>query len=241
MDKQVVKIPLVTPDGRKSPVFGLYSGAVHIATVGSRYKVVQREGVISALKPIALENEWELMLDRIIKGRHFFQYYIGTWEVNGDSVHRYLTVINPYGKGALSIGVFNHVMSCENQLQFFCNEGIRIPHNSLVEGRLKDLRSKMIEALEWENYITDVLRKWTDIPANLHDVHPFAWHIYPKDTPQAENKRVELIKACADQMLEKGNTRWGLFNGLTYHLKGKQVLIGPAQKLIQNGFNFLNK
>jgi len=148
---------------------------------------------------------------------------------NNDVIHNYITAINSHdGSTALRWGYSNKVVSCQNtfwsvykslqnsvrhtsSMKERVEQALRdIEHIQKEKKRMIDVFFKFNNELATEKEIAHVVNLITkvDLNGNMKE----AKELY---TTQQLNKVKDLGFNISHQMNEKGNTLWGLFNGVT--------------------------
>ena len=177
---------------------------------------------------------------------------------------RYIFVVDSNdGSIGLSYGTSNKVLSCANQLYLFASKGKSVKHtksiNIKADNIAEDLSSQLvgidntiaylkqqrISDQEVRNIVKDVMK----LPAHINEVEYDDNKVVSKKT---KNKVDKLLECIAKETTEKGDTLWGLLNGVTYYTNHEiknmdrdpdgieKLLFSNANKMNQIAWNYVN-
>lgn len=200
----------------------------------------------------------------------FFQLYVPN-DVkigkNKDSIQQYIFAINSFDHSTrLNFGYTNRVISCANQFNRLTRQDttVRIKHTESGEAKIIELPNLFAEQLELRKLTNEIFLNWDSTPATKAMAKELIARITGTDVALTAAKRAEmgtrslnilegLEGAIAREMKEKGDTMWGLFNGITYYanyIKSfpkrdngqlESILMGTGAQMMNKGFNIIQE
>lgn len=198
--------------------------------VSGRYGIIQNKDVerliLEAMPGADIERR------RVLNGGQVAQFLVNLGEdfvirdrKGKDHITRYINVVNTFGNNRpVMIGISNTVFSCSNQLHRFMKKSISTARHS---ARIEDIFSAKIkeigEAIDAERKLMDAFEQMSQISVSETSAIAMVKEITKVDMMElhnygtrAQNTACELHTAIHNEMDEKGDTLWGLFNGVTY-------------------------
>jgi len=182
---------------------------------------------------------------------------------NNDKVNGFLTGINSHdGTTALKWGVANTVISCKNTFMAAMKELKSSAKHTASIHRMVEIAIQQLEHIiqeektMFDKYIqlseTSVTRKnIARIVREVTDVD-----IESKSTDQYStyqmNRSAELLQSINNEMKQKGETMWGLFNGVTYYTnhvmpvpkrenaRTESIFVGSAYKINNDVYSLVS-
>jgi hypothetical protein len=176
---------------------------------------------------------------------------------------RYIFVVDSNdGSIGLSYGISNTVLSCANQLFLFASKGKSVKHTKSIDikadeialdiqGQLVDtdiridyLKNKSIS----DQTVRNIVKRVMKLPAHINKVEYDDNKVVSKKT---KNKVDKLLDCIAKETSEKGDTLWGLLNGVTYYTNHEvknmerdpngieKLLFSSANKMNQIAWNYV--
>jgi len=177
---------------------------------------------------------------------------------------RYIFVVDSNdGSIGLSYGISNTVLSCANQLYLFASKGKTVKHTKSINIKADDiardisgqlihtdntiayLKNVGISDQAVRNIVKDVMK----LPVYINEVEYNDNKVVSKKT---KNKVDKLLDCIAKETTEKGDTLWGLLNGVTYYTNHEiknmdrdpdgieKLLFSNANKMNQIAWNYVN-
>ena len=176
---------------------------------------------------------------------------------------RYIFVVDSNdGSIGLSYGVSNTVLSCANQLYLFASKGKSVKHtksiNIKADDIAEDLRSQLVgidntiahlknQSIS-DAMVRNIVKNVMKLPAHINEVEYDDHKVVSKKT---KNKVDKLLECIAKETTEKGDTKWGLLNGVTYYTNHEiknmdrdpdgieKLLFSNANKMNQIAWNYV--
>jgi hypothetical protein len=241
-------------DGRTTNDYGIFNENNHFGTVKKDYTILQNNYLADIIYEAAQRINTDIDISRasskvfndgknaviqlplpdsIIKANKFG---------GGDTINRHLTIMNSFdGKSSVGFGTLNTVMSCENQFRYmYKNISNKFKHSSRLEQNINNAMSLMIRIInaDLELFQTfEEMRKIAVTQDNINDIVFSALNLDKRFltekevngkelSTRMENKIYGFNTAMRKELVAKGNTLWGAFNGVTYyynHIEKKSV------------------
>lgn len=240
LDFKIHKVPMDMKWGngghKGTPYYALVnskSGEI-LNSVKSGYHVTQNEDIIGlvldGISPFG--SQLSIQKGGVIAGgkKIFLQLAIeGDGKVNGDTIKRYVTIIDSNdGSSALSVGVGDLTMSCQNQFYQFSKAGqSRFRHTASMQKRVKELPFLIENALGQSLKLVEMYNKFESTECSRRLAHELVNALlgYDKVTmthlqyaelgTKAQNNMENLYNHIEKEMNQKGNNLWGLHSGVT--------------------------
>ena len=166
----------------------------------------------------------------------FLQMRLPDAKVGNDTLSRYITGLNSHDKSTgLSVGVGNTVASCTNKFyQFNKKNQIRMRHTASLEENLQHLPQLIKTVMKSELELIETFKRLADTRVSMNFVNDVMVKFTGVDTSlsptQAEKKystkklniAQNLAESINEEMKGKGQTLWGLWNGITHYTNHKK-------------------
>lgn len=233
LDWKVNKVPLATPDGVLS---GYYAnqrqdkGTV-LGVFKESYNVYQNEDLAELCFYMA--KEFDLSLERggsLNEGRKvYIQLQAGQITgigENDDTIKNYITAINSHdGSTCVSFGTSNITISCQNTF-FAAHKQLKnkIKHTDSMQMQIETAKRDIEGVQKEQKTLYETFFKLAEIPANKTQIQKIVKSITDVDiigkrdeslSTRKWNQATDLTSAIAREFKQKGETLWGLFNGVT--------------------------
>jgi len=235
LDFKIEKRQLLdSQDLKKTPYYGLKNmkTGVHIHCVKKGYVVSQNEDIIRAvLKGIRGFGDIKVGFGGSINGgrKIFIQLeIIGIEAFGDDKMTKYITIIDSNdGSQAVSVGIGNKMASCTNQTYYFYKHGFsKIRHSKTLEEKMEELPYLITVAMQEHLKMTELYKSFQSTPITIDLAYRMQETIldasidmeadlFKELSTYKQNQVKKLNKAIFKEISEKGNTVWGLYNGVT--------------------------
>lgn len=230
-----------------------------------QYQETQNEQIVERAMQIAesVSSEYEFHKALALNGgkKIFVQFKLPHSKEEYD---RYIFVVDSNdGSIGLSYGVSNTVLSCSNQLYLFASKGKTVKHtksiNIKADDIAEDLHSHLVgtdNAIAYlknqrisDQAVRNIVKKTMKLPVHINEALYDENNIVSKKT---KNKVDKLLDCIAKETTEKGDTLWGLLNGVTYYTNHEvknmerdpngieKLLFSNANKMNQIAWNYVN-
>lgn len=182
-------------------------------------------------------------------------------KIGPDDVKKYMFALSSHdGKNSLALGFSNQVISCGNQFnRFMKNASLKLRHSGSLDEKFKDVELLLSRYFIHEESFYDTLNKFTGIPiTNAKDIESLIYWLVNVDEKTIDDisthkqRQIDDLKyTIGKEMKTKGNSFWGLFNGVTYYAnhvkklpknvesKESSINIGSSYNLMNNAFDYL--
>jgi len=238
---KIEKLPLITEDNRHSKSFGLFKDKICLGVVKGVYKPLQNEDMIELL----LNSIKDLNLPYSVTGGYqdegrltYLQLLLQPVGIENynfnykDIINRRISILNS-NDGTMSIGfaATNTVVSCKNTFNKVYKEATRFKHTETNVNKLNNYTEGINNILKYELELIKIFKTMNNIPitskfvqsiiANVENVDEQVYDYYLRNPTKSElstrkqNQLIDINKSIQKEMLEKGSTAWGLFNGFT--------------------------
>jgi|TARA_E500000318_G_scaffold5495_2_gene5614 hypothetical protein len=186
-------------------------------------------------------------------------------ENSGGEYDKYIFVVDSNdGSIGLSYGISNTVLSCANQLFLFASKGKSVKHTKSIDikadeialdlqAQLIDIDNKIIDLKHTsasDFMIRKIVKTVMKLPVTIDERLYHDGDIVSKKT---KNRVDKLLDCIAKETTEKGDTLWGLLNGVTYYTNHEiknmdrdpsgieKLLFSNANKMNQIAWNCVTK
>lgn len=233
---KVEKEKLYTGSGIVTDQYATMRNDTILGYVKENYKVFQNWELIELAIRLAQSQDLKIhkagflgqgekVYVQIDLGSNKMNYYDG--RLTNDVVNRYITILNSHdGKGSLSFGCGNTVMSCSNQFtKFYKGASERIVHSMSLDDKLESAEKHFHNIIEDEYEMQcnfgEMNHRIVTNDVKLELIYKLTGvDLLNKDRASEHSTRkinqVEsLVNAITTEIADKGNTLWGLFNGVT--------------------------
>jgi phage/plasmid-like protein (TIGR03299 family) len=235
---QVSKQKLHLPDGTPTQFFGVVREDNQKVFMSSKesYTPYQNSELAELLITMSEKTGYE------IKGGGMFndgaKVYlqldtgnsINSIGINNDRVNGYVTGINSHdGSTALRWGLTNITISCKNTFTMAAKQlQNSAKHTNAIYNRVDKYLRELGYIVEQEKNLFDQFIRLSEIPVTQKLIAQVVRDITGVDTldvnyKEAEystyqiNRTEELLTSIASEMQQKGETKWGLFSGVTHY------------------------
>lgn len=233
------------------------------------YRAFQNSLILDTMKGFADEHGLEIERGGAFGGgkKIYLQLYIpNDLKIGrgGDALKQYIFAANTFDHSArLSFGYTNTVISCQNTFnQALKDTSIRIKHTESGHGRIIELPTLFSEHLQLRKETNERFLVWDSTPATKKMAKELIAALTKTDKSLTPAQRAEmstrsrniiegLEMAINKEMKEKGETMWGLFNGVTYyanHIKShpkrdngamESILIGTGAQMMSKASSII--
>ena len=236
----VSKEPLFTEDGKQTNSYGLFRSDTHqwLSTVGERYVPMQNAELAEIMVRIQERFGGEIKgnaMGRIAGQKIYYQLSLDNYNINGDVLKRHITCLNSHnGSHAIGFGSTNTVISCSNTFHMAMKDLTKFRHTESASKRLEIAVEEFEKALILDDNLMLTYKAMNRVPVDqtiIEKVMQKVMKVDPNDkvTETSTRKKNQLdgfMYALSKECSEKGNTLWGLFNGVTYytnHIEDKGI------------------
>jgi|TARA_R110000744_G_scaffold14528_1_gene41302 hypothetical protein len=239
-------------------------------SVGDRYTVMQNEELASILVTIQNEFGGEFASKEISGGtlgkkgdKVFYQLALPDGYVNDEVLKRNITTLNGHNnRNCIGFGATNTVVSCSNMFHMAMKDLTKIRHTATASEKLALVATEFKNAMMGEKMIMDTYKIMSEIKSTPH-VKETLKKIIMKDAYKAisaqggdkskistrmTNKLVSYNNSIVHELNAKGDSIWGLFNGVTYFTNHKDtkvkdinnLMVGRGYKANKEAFDYLS-
>jgi len=268
LDWEVEKVPLVHESNNSMFMDSGYYGIRRkdnqeiLGVCTKQYQETQNEQMIERAMQIADQVNFDYKFSKAFAvngGRKIFaEFEVPTTRIaESTGYKKYIYVVDSNdGSIGLSYGISNTVLSCANQLYLFASKGNTVKHTKNINinadeiaGRLHEKLMDFDRAIDYsknrsidDSTVRELVRRVMKLPVYIHSEEYNDDKIVSKKT---KNKVDKLLDCIAKETTEKGDTGWGLLNGVTYYtnhvLENKERDPHGIEKLLFSNANKINK
>ena len=227
----VSKEPLFTQDGKQTNSYGLFRSDTHqwLSTVGERYVPMQNAELAEIMVRIQERFGGEIKGDamgRIAGQKIYYQLSLDNYNINGDVLKRHITCLNSHnGSHAIGFGSTNTVISCSNTFHMAMKDLTKFRHTESASKRLEIAVQEFEKALILDDNLMLTYKAMNRVPVDQTIIEDVMQKIFKVDmnskvsdnSTRKKNQIEGFGKALQHELSAKGNTLWGLFNGVTYY------------------------
>lgn len=236
---KVEKTPLLLPNGNETPYFALVrsdNGGI-LNSVKDSYVPYQNSELADLIIKIADKGGYEIHSGGSFNGgaKQYLQLNSGN-EIkeigeNRSKVKGFVTGINSHdGTTALKFGSVNFTICCKNTFAA-AGKSLQnsVKHTTSMHDKVDEYLQQIGLVIKQETAIFDQFITMAEIPVTKEIIRNVVKEITKVDTmltpAQAKdqfttyqiNRSNELLQSIATEMHSKGQTRWGLFSGVTHY------------------------
>ena len=236
----VTKEPLSTDDGKQTGSYGLFrsDNKAWLSTVGERYVPMQNEELADIMVRIQMRFGGDIKgnaMGRTKGQKVYYQLSLEDYNINGDTLKRHITCLNSHdGSSSIGFGSTNTVISCSNTFHKAMKDLSKFRHTMSASERLKFAVNEFEKALILDDNLMLTYKAMARVPADqtiIANVMQKVMKINPNDkvaetSTRKKNQLDGFTYALSKEFENKGNTLWGLFNGVTYytnHIEDKGI------------------
>ena len=229
-----------------------------------QYQETQNEQIVERAMQIAeaVSDEYKFVKALALNGgkKIFVQFLVPPAT---EDYNRYIFVVDSNdGSIGLSYGISHRVLSCSNQLYLFASKGKTVKHTKSInikadniaenismqlhntDNTIDYLKNQRISDAAVRNIVKNVMK----LPLHINEVGYEDDKVVSKKT---KNKVDKLLDCIAKETTEKGDTYWGLLNGVTYYTNHvvrnmerdpngiEKLLFSNANKMNQIAWNYV--
>lgn len=226
------------------------------------YRAFQNELILATMAKFADEHGLEIERGGALASgkKVFMQLYIpNDMQIGKDNVKQYIFAANTFDQSArLSFGYTNTVISCQNTFNRALKDtAIKVKHTDKGEAQIIELPSLFNEHLQLRKTTNEMFQVWASTVATKEMTKDLVAYLTGTDKNMTQVERdalgtrsrniIEAIEmSVAREMAEKGDTLWGLFNGVTYyanHVKShpkrdngqmESILVGTGAQMMND-------
>ena len=255
---EVKKVPLITPDGDETDYFGTQRTDTKqvFSTVKNGYQVLQNWELAELITECAGQFDMEVSRGGSFNGGARVYLQIATGEIKGigknfDTVQKYLTAMNSHdGSSGVGFGMSNITISCSNTFhRAYKSHGMeRIRHSMSMRERLDAMLREFEKVKDAEVSLYDKFIRMSEEEATKEDITEVIKLVTGVDvsvkTEQADdlyskyqlNQTETLFNRIKSETVQKGNTLWGLFNGVTKYTNTDMRVPNRENGLLESKF-----
>tara|TARA_B100000900_G_scaffold15467_1_gene12254 strand:+ start:4523 stop:5419 length:897 start_codon:yes stop_codon:yes gene_type:complete len=236
----VIKEPLFTQDGKQTNSYGLFRSDTNqwLSTVGKRYVPMQNAELAEIMVKIQQRFGGEIKgraMGKIEGQKIYYQLSLDNYNINGDVLKRHITCLNSHnGSHAIGFGSTNTVISCSNTFHMAMKDLTKFRHTESASKRLEIAVKEFEKALILDENLMLTYKAMNRVPVDqtiIANVMQKVMKINPNDkvaetSTRKKNQLDGFTYALSKEFENKGNTLWGLFNGVTYytnHIENKGI------------------
>lgn len=236
---KVEKTPLLLPNGQSTPYFALVrddNGGI-LNSVKDSYIPFQNNELADLIIKIADKGGYDIHSGGEFNGgsKLYLQLLSGN-EINGigenkSKVTGFVTGINSHdGTTALKWGNVNFTICCRNTFAAATKQLQQsAKHTTSIHQKVEDYLRQIEGIVKHEETIFSKFITMAETPTTSEEIRKVVMEITKVDTlltpSQAAdqyttyqvNRTNELLESIATEMRSKGQTRWGLFSGVTHY------------------------
>jgi hypothetical protein len=240
-------------------------------TVGDRYTIMQNRELASILVEIQNEFGGELASNEISGGvlgrkgdKVFYQLALPDGYVNDEILKRKITTLNGHNnRNSIGFGATNTVISCSNTFHMAMKDLTTIKHTATASEKLALVVGEFKNAMYGEKLIMDTYKIMSEV-RTTPEVKDTLQRIVMKDAEKAiqmqngdkskistrmSNKLTNYNNSIVHELNAKGDSIWGLFNGVTYFTNHKDtknkdmnsLMVGRGYKANKKAFDYLSE
>lgn len=236
IDYEVEKLKLFTKDGRGTTDYGLFSGDNHLGTVKKDYYVLQNDVVHEILEQAISKINLDVELDKI-RGKIFYNRQRNSIQIPlpdtfitfnrtklKDSIQKYITVTNSFdGKSSVGFGLHNTMISCANSFHYVHKQIKSFVHSTNLERNINQFADNLVISINKDIELMKIYKELDEITMPAEDIEKYIFLTLgitdtTKELSNIMNNRYFNVKtAMRHEILTKGNSALGVFNGITYY------------------------
>lgn len=236
----VQKEPLFTQDGKETQSYGLFRSDNNewLSTVGERYVPMQNAELAEIM--VRIQDKFGGVIKgnamgRITGQKIYYQLSLSDYNINGDTLKRHITCLNSHnGSHAIGFGSTNTVISCSNTFHLAMKDLSKFRHTESASKRLQIAVEEFEKALVLDENLMLTYKAMNRVPVDQTIIESVMQKIFKVDmnskvsdnSTRKKNQIENFGKAMSHELAAKGNTLWGLFNGVTYytnHIENKGI------------------
>ena len=262
---EVEKLPLVahriTEQGiseLQTNAFGMYrdDNYTHLGTVKGRYSTLQNKDLAEIMVKIQNRFGGDIKGGNLSKGKKvYYQLGLADQKIGPDTLKRNITCLNSHdGSSSIGFGSTNTVVSCSNMFHRAMRDLDRFRHTASASERLAIAVARFEEAMQSDEELMTTFKKFDGVVLDsavkeLVRNAVFGLTGEEKISTRKSNQLNEYDRGLEREIKGKGNTLWGLFNGVTYytnHLEtpqqdAKHLMYGGGYKKNLKAFNIIKR
>lgn len=225
----IVKKPMVSIDGDKSGSFGLYRKDLNhwFASVGNQYTPYQNHELATAVIKASEGISDDVKGGLFKKGaKVFYQVKLPDHIVETETVKRNITALNSHdGTTSIAFGSSNTVVSCQNSF-YRAYKGLKkFRHTATAADQITQARKELHAAISNDEKLMEDFKRMTEHKIDQKLFGSLTERLFKVDmkasakdvSTQKKNQLLKFSDAIEQELDHKGETLWGLFNGVTYY------------------------
>jgi len=235
------------------------------------YHPFQNENVLNVLRNFADKYDLPFHKGGTLGGgkRIFFLLNVGISKVGNEGIRDYIFAANSFDKTCqMCFGYTNTVISCQNTFNRVMKYDVSYKFRHTLNGEEKILELPgLFEAhLGFRQQINETYQKMEGIMipsglteeliAYLTNTDVLATNLNTAEFDDLSTRKKNIISQLNNdingEINAKGNSLWGLFNGITWYAnhsrtvkksntKDESILVGTGHKLMNDAFDFLEE
>jgi hypothetical protein len=179
------------------------------------------ELVIRAAEKVGLETAkgGTLKDDALV----YYQVILPEAKVNEHKIKRNITALNSHdGSTSVGLGFSNTVVICQNTFYQAMGEVSKVKHTTKMIERVDVLAKRIEKALTIEEQVMRNYNSMAEVQATEDMILSVVNKLFPlkkgkDESTRRKNDVQKLLNSVKREILEKGATAWGIFNGVTYY------------------------
>lgn len=262
---KVEKLPLVAHKVTENGIselptnaFGLYRDDTpqHLGTVKGRYSIMQNAELADIMVKIQSRFGGDVKGGSLVNGKKvFYQLSLEDATVGPDTLKRNITCLNSHdGSSSIGFGSTNTVVSCSNMFHLAMKDLERFRHTASASERLAIAVQSFEEAMVQDDELMETFKKFDGVQLDNHVkelVRKALFNVTQED--KLSTRKANILNrydaAVKKEIKEKGESLWGLFNGVTYytnHLDNtknetRHIMYGQGYKKNKKAFDIISK
>ena len=197
------------------------------------YRAFQNQLILETMQSFAKDNGLEVERGGCFAGgkKTYLQLYIpNDYRIGKDSIKQYIFAANTFDHSArLSFGYTNTVISCSNTFNRALKDtSVRVKHTKSGEDQIIELPALFADHFALRKETNEMFSVWASQPATKKMAADLIGMLTKVDMEMNPAQRAEMSTRSRNiieglemsinrEMKEKGDTMWGLFNGITYY------------------------
>lgn len=262
---KVEKLPLVAHKVTENGIselptnaFGLYRDDTpqHLGTVKGRYSIMQNAELADIMVKIQSRFGGDVKGGSLVKGKKvFYQLSLEDATVGPDTLKRNITCLNSHdGSSSIGFGSTNTVVSCSNMFHLAMKDLERFRHTASASERLAIAVQSFEEAMVQDNELMETFKRFDGVQLDSHVkelVRTALFNVTQEDrvSTRKHNMLNRFDAAVKHEIKEKGESLWGLFNGVTYYTNhldntkndANHIMYGQGYKKNKKAFDIISK
>jgi hypothetical protein len=215
--------------------FGMFNSVNNqwLGTVGTQYTAMQNSDLAEIIVELQEVFGGDIQGGTLQDGKRiYYQNTLADEHINNDTLKRNITCLNSHnGSSAIGFGSTNTVISCANTFHMALRDLKKFRHTANSSERLKLAVADFKLAMSSDQHLMDTFKRMADVKIDKPIIGEMISNLFgvnPSDTvkdisTRKINQLNRFNEALSSEIAEKGQTIWGLFNGVTYYTNHLEV------------------